>query len=45
LDVPPFTPEGKKMKALTAKLPEHFARGRELETLIRKNLKGIVYEL
>lgn len=33
------------MKALTANLPEHFARGRELETLIRENLKGMVYEL
>jgi type I restriction enzyme M protein len=34
-----------KMTTLTAKLPEPFARGRELETLIRENLKGIVYEL
>lgn len=34
-----------KMKALTAKLAEQFARGRELEMLIRENLKGIGYEL
>jgi len=33
-----------KMKALTAKLAEQFARGRELESLIRENLKGIGYE-
>ena len=33
-----------KMKALTTKLAEQFARGRELETLIRENLKGIGYE-
>jgi type I restriction enzyme M protein len=34
-----------KMKALTGKLAEQFARSRELETLIRENLKGIGYEL
>jgi type I restriction enzyme M protein len=34
-----------KMKALTAKLAEQFGRGRELEMLIRENLKGIGYEL
>ncbi len=34
-----------KMKVLTAKLAEQFARGIELETLIRKNLKGIGYGL
>ncbi len=33
-----------KMKALTAKLAEQFAKGRELETQIRENLKGIGYE-
>ena len=33
-----------KMKDLTAKLAEQFARGRELETLIRENLQGIGYE-
>jgi type I restriction enzyme M protein len=33
-----------KMKDLTAKLAEQFARGRELETLVRENLKGIGYE-
>jgi type I restriction-modification system DNA methylase subunit len=33
-----------KMKALTAKLADQFARGRELESLIRENLKGIGYE-
>ena len=33
------------MKALTTKLAEQFARGRELETFIRENLKGIGYEL
>lgn len=38
-------PFDNKMKALTAKLAEQFARGRELETLIRENLKGIGYEL
>ena len=33
-----------KMKALTSKLAEQFAKGRELETAIRENLKGIGYE-
>ena len=33
-----------KMKALTAKLAEQFARGRKLESLIRENLKRIGYE-
>ena len=33
-----------KMKTLTDKPAEQFARGRELETLIRGNLKGIGYE-
>jgi len=33
-----------KMKALTAKLAEQFARGSELEQTIRDNLKGIGYE-
>jgi len=33
-----------KMKALTRKLAEQFARGRELESLIREKLKRIGYE-
>ncbi|NTV15644.1 MAG: SAM-dependent DNA methyltransferase [Desulfobulbaceae bacterium] len=33
-----------KMKVLTAKLAEQFARGSELEKAIRENLKGIGYE-
>jgi len=33
-----------KMKALTTKLAEQFTKGRELETTIRENLKGIGYE-
>jgi type I restriction enzyme M protein len=33
-----------KMKALTVKLAEQFARGSELEKTIRHNLKGIGYE-
>lgn len=32
-----------KMKALTGRLAEQFAKGRELEEKIRKNLKGIGY--
>jgi type I restriction enzyme M protein len=32
-----------KMKALTDKLAEQFAKGRDLEETIRKNLKGIGY--
>lgn len=30
-----------KMKALTTKLAEQFAKGRDLEDKIRENLKGI----
>jgi len=37
-------PFADKMKALTAKLAEQFTMGRELESLIRENLKGIGYE-
>lgn len=33
-----------KMKALTSKLAEQFAKGNELEKTIRENLKGIGYE-
>jgi len=33
-----------KMKALTSKLAEQFAKGAELEKTIRENLKGIGYE-
>jgi hypothetical protein len=32
------------MNALTARLAEQFARGSELEKIIRENLKGIGYE-
>ncbi|MGD9973490.1 MAG: type I restriction-modification system subunit M [Desulfatirhabdiaceae bacterium] len=37
-------PFDEKMKVLTTKLAEQFARGRELEAQIRENLKGIGYE-
>jgi type I restriction enzyme M protein len=37
-------PFDEKMSALTAKLAEQFARGSELEKMIRENLKGIGYE-
>lgn len=37
-------PFDEKMKALTAKLAEQFARGAELEKTIRENLKGIGYD-
>jgi len=37
-------PFDEKMKALTAKLAEQFAKGKELEKTIRENLKGIGYE-
>ena len=33
-----------KMNALTAKLADQFAKGNELEKIIRENLKGIGYE-
>ena len=38
-------PFDEKMKTLTAKLAEQFAKGNELEKTIRENLKGIGYEL
>jgi type I restriction enzyme M protein len=37
-------PFDEKMKALTSKLAEQFAKGNELEKTIRGNLKGIGYE-
>ena len=37
-------PFDEKMKALTSKLGEQFAKGNELEKAIRENLKGIGYE-
>jgi type I restriction enzyme M protein len=37
-------PFDEKMNALTAKLAEQFARGDELQKVIRENLKGIGYE-
>ena len=37
-------PFDEKMNALTARLAEQFARGSELEKIIRENLKGIGYE-
>jgi type I restriction enzyme M protein len=37
-------PFDEKMKALTTKLAEQFAKGAELEKTIRDNLKGIGYE-
>ena len=37
-------PFDEKMNALTARLAEQFARGSELEKVIRENLKGIGYE-
>lgn len=37
-------PFDEKMKALTTKLAEQFAKGAELEKTIRENLKGIGYE-
>ena len=37
-------PFDEKMKALTSKLAEQFAKGAKLEKTIRKNLKGIGYE-
>ena len=37
-------PFDEKMRTLTAKLAEQFAKGTELEKTIRKNLKGIGYE-
>jgi type I restriction enzyme M protein len=37
-------PFEEKMTALTEKLAEQFARGAELETTIRENLRGIGYE-
>jgi type I restriction enzyme M protein len=36
-------PFDEKMKALTSKLAEQFAKGNELEKTIRENLKGIGY--
>ena len=38
-------PFDEKMKTLTTKLAEQFAKGAELEKTIRENLKGIGYEL
>jgi type I restriction enzyme M protein len=37
-------PFDEKMNVLTAKLAEQFAKGNELEAIIRKNLKSIGYE-
>jgi type I restriction enzyme M protein len=37
-------PFDEKIKALTSKLAEQFAKGNELEKTIRENLKGIGYE-
>ncbi|MBF0548265.1 MAG: SAM-dependent DNA methyltransferase [Candidatus Riflebacteria bacterium] len=37
-------PFDEKMRALTTKLAEQFAKGSQLEKTIRKNLKGIGYE-
>jgi type I restriction enzyme M protein len=37
-------PFDEKMKTLTAKLAEQFAKGTEIEKRIRKNLKEIGYE-
>ncbi|GAN32664.1 type I restriction-modification system methyltransferase subunit [Candidatus Brocadia sinica JPN1] len=38
-------PFKEKMNALTSKLAEQFAKGAELEREIKKNLKGIGYEI
>ena len=38
-------PFEEKMNALTSKLAEQFAKGVELEREIKKNLKGIGYEI
>jgi len=37
-------PFDEKMNSLTSRLAEQFARGSELEKIIRENLKGIGYE-
>lgn len=38
-------PFDEKMKALTSKLTQQFAKGAELEREIKKNLKEIGYEI
>jgi type I restriction enzyme M protein len=38
-------PFDEKMRTLTAKLAEQFAKGADLEKTIRENLKGIGYGL